>query len=89
MSTKVAADDAWVIVLDGKLEDSRGQKDPLPLQTFQLNQQVLAHTHVYIYIKTHIHTLQVKARFLRFQVLEAWGEGGGLQFFDIVRNLGI
>eukprot|EP00092_Neocalanus_flemingeri_P033056 GFUD01035950.1.p1 GENE.GFUD01035950.1~~GFUD01035950.1.p1 ORF type:complete len:521 (-),score=149.13 GFUD01035950.1:312-1874(-) len=59
----------WAQVLDTQLEDSRQQKDPLPLQNFALD-------------------TETTAQFLKFELVSWWGDYGGLQYFDIERQIG-
>ena len=51
-------------MLETSLEDSRQQRDPLPVQEIDLQSKA-------------------DGQFLKFELLEWYGVGGGLQFFDI------
>ena len=53
----------WKKVVEETLEDSRQQKDPLPLQEFPFLAQA--------------------GRYVKVEVVSYYGNGGGLQFFDI------
>ena len=55
-------------MLETTLEDSRQQRDPLPLKKIDLQSEA-------------------EGQFLKFELLEWYGHGGGLQYLGIIEGI--
>ena len=68
----------WSKVLEKSLDDSRQQQDPLPVQIFSLERRAEN-------LPRQDYNLEesLVAQFLKFDLLDWYGSGGGLQYLDI------
>ena len=73
----------WSKVLEESLDDSRQQQDPLPVHVFPLERKAKD-------LPRQDYNLEERfvAQFLKFDLLDWYRSGGGLQYLDIQNEKG-